>query len=110
MPDYTYDPYAALPAVAEFTLTSTDVSDGERLAPAQLAGYAGGQDVSPQLSWSGFPETTRSFAVTVLDPDAPTASGYWHWSVANLPLETTSLAAGAGSGEAGGLPDGSLAL
>ena len=93
-----------------FTVKSEDVADGEHLPAAQLAGYAGGRDVSPQLSWSGFPEATRSFAVTVFDPDAPTASGYWHWAVANIPVTTTSLATGAGDHNGAGLPAGSLAL
>src|SRR5690349_19205465 len=109
MPDYSYDPYAALPAVADFTLKSEDVADGERLPVAQMADYAGGQDLAPQLSWTGFPDATRSFAVTVFDPDAPTASGYWHWAVANLPPATTSLPTGAGD-DGVPLPAGALAL
>ncbi len=101
-----HDPYAALPQVPTFTLTSSDVADGVELPPAQV----GGQDVSPQLSWSGFPPATKSFAVTVYDPDAPTASGYWHWAVANLPVGTTELATGAGDDEGTGLPDGAVQL
>jgi phosphatidylethanolamine-binding protein (PEBP) family uncharacterized protein len=53
---------------------------------------AGGGDVSPQLSWSGFPEATRSFTVSVFDPDAPTASGFWHWAVAQRPVTVTESA------------------
>ncbi len=104
------DPYAALPKLPTFTLTSQSVTDGQPLAKAQVSGImgAGGEDVSPQLSWSGFPAETRSFAVTVYDPDAPTASGFWHWAVANLPADVTELPAGAGDGRE--LPGGALTL
>jgi Raf kinase inhibitor-like YbhB/YbcL family protein len=67
-------------------------------------------DRSPQLSWAGFPASTRSFAVTCLDPDAPSGSGWWHWSVANLPVSVTSLEAGAGGPGGPPLPDGALVL
>jgi len=61
----TRDPYAELPQLPTFSVTSTDVADGETLPKAQVSGIlgAGGEDISPQLSWSGFPDGTRSFAV-----------------------------------------------
>lgn len=105
-------PYDALPELPTFTLKSESITDGEYLDNNQVGGImgAGGHDISPQLSWSGFPEETRSFTVSVFDPDAPTASGFWHWAVANLPRTTTELAAGAGDGEPGGLPSAAITL
>jgi Raf kinase inhibitor-like YbhB/YbcL family protein len=104
------DPYDALPKLPSFSLTSDSITDGQPLGTPQISGIlgAGGEDVSPQLSWSGFPAETRSFAVTVYDPDAPTLSGFWHWAVANLPAEVTELPDDAGDGRE--LPGGALQL
>ncbi len=108
----TRDPYADLPQVPEFDLTSESMTHDAPLDTAQASGRmgAGGRDESPQLSWSGFPEGTKSFAVTVYDPDAPTASGFWHWAVFDLPVTTTSLPAGAGTEGSGLLPAGATQL
>ena len=105
-------PYAFLPEVPAFTLTSTDIADGQPLSPPQVSGVlgAGGEDLSPQLSWSGFPADTMSFAVTCHDPDAPTGSGFWHWAVADIPADVTELPAGAGSPGSPKLPAGAITL
>ena len=77
-----------------FTLTSNDITDGGVLPDAQVQAKG---NTSPHLAWSGAPEGTKSYAITVYDPDAPTGSGFWHWTVANIPADVTELDTGAGS-------------
>ncbi|WP_405494577.1 YbhB/YbcL family Raf kinase inhibitor-like protein [Nocardia sp. NBC_00511] len=102
------DPYAYLPELPGFTVTSENFAQGAPLPRVHAAAAVGGSDISPQLSWSGFPSDTKSFAVTVYDADAPTVSGFWHWCVADIPGTVTSLPSGAGDGTA--LPSGALVL
>jgi len=90
-------PFDRLPAVPELALTSTDVEDGGEFATAQYSGMfgvPGGEDRSPQLSWTGAPETAKSYVVSVYDPEAPTPSGFWHWMVVDIPSDVTNLPAG----------------
>jgi Raf kinase inhibitor-like YbhB/YbcL family protein len=85
-------------AMARFTLTSADLTEGGRVAEAQVFNEFGckGGNLSPALAWSGAPSGTKSFALLMHDPDAPTGSGWWHWIVYNIPATTTSLPSGAG--------------
>jgi Raf kinase inhibitor-like YbhB/YbcL family protein len=107
------DPFARLPRVPSFTLTSSTVADGQPVPAAQYSGamgIPGGEDVSPQLSWSGAPDNTKGYAVTMYDPDAPTGAGFWHWAVANIPATVSELPEGAGDESGSALPDGSFQL
>jgi Raf kinase inhibitor-like YbhB/YbcL family protein len=91
-----------------FTLTSADLKDGG-FADAQVLNAFGcsGNNVSPQLSWANAPAGTKSFVLTMFDPDAPTGSGFWHWVVVNIPASASALPTGA-SKDAAKLPVGSL--
>jgi Raf kinase inhibitor-like YbhB/YbcL family protein len=99
----------ALP-VAAFELESDDVRQGATVREAQIYNDFGcsGGNISPSLKWKNPPLGTRSYAVTVYDPDAPTGSGWWHWVVFNLPASTTSLPPGAGAASGDKLPAGAV--
>ncbi|HXR41303.1 MAG TPA: YbhB/YbcL family Raf kinase inhibitor-like protein [Acidothermaceae bacterium] len=100
------DPFDILPAKPSFTLESDDITDGQPLPKTFVNHGVGGDNQSPHLRWSGFPSETKGFVVTCYDPDAPTMSGFWHWVLVNLPVTTTELPRGFGSG--GDLPPGAF--
>ncbi len=93
---------------AGFTLTSPDIAG--QLTKAQL--YAGfgcnGDNISPRLKWNNVPKGTKSFAITLYDPDAPTGSGWWHWLIFNIPANIRELKEGAGNLEFKRAPKGSV--
>jgi Raf kinase inhibitor-like YbhB/YbcL family protein len=94
----------------DMTVTSAEIKEGATIANEQVFkgfGCSGG-NVSPSLSWSGAPSATKSFAVSIYDPDASTGSGWWHWVVFNIPPSTTSLPAGAGDVKKKSMPKGAI--
>ncbi|MFI5012763.1 MAG: YbhB/YbcL family Raf kinase inhibitor-like protein [Hyphomicrobiales bacterium] len=95
---------------ASFKLASPDVADKGTIKLEHVFNSFGctGSNISPALSWSGAPAATKSFAVTVYDPDAPTGSGWWHWVISNIPADTTSLPKNAGDLKADLAPKGSV--
>lgn len=92
------------------SLTSNDIAQGEFMSKAhEFNGFGcSGDDLSPHLQWSNAPEGTKSFAITVYDPDAPTGSGWWHWQIVNIPKNISELATGAGTMGKNSVPQGSV--
>ena len=102
-------PLTAL-AAGTFTLESAQVKPGAKIAEAHVFKGFGceGGNVSPSLKWSNAPAGTKSYAITVYDPDAPTGSGWWHWLMFNIPATVTSLPEAAGDTAAGKAPSGAV--
>jgi Raf kinase inhibitor-like YbhB/YbcL family protein len=102
------DPYDLLAPVPTLSLVSGNIADGVQLATRHIHGGLGGGNQSPELIWSGAPESTRGFAVTCYDPDAPTGSGFWHWLLVQVPASCASLPLDAGRGDGAHLPNGAF--
>ncbi|MCB1651157.1 MAG: YbhB/YbcL family Raf kinase inhibitor-like protein [Alphaproteobacteria bacterium] len=94
-------------ARAEMVLSSESIQEQGMLSMDQVFNGFGcqGKNLSPQLSWEGAPEGTKSLAVTIYDPDAPTGSGWWHWVAFNMPADTQGLAEGASGAS---MPEGTV--
>jgi Raf kinase inhibitor-like YbhB/YbcL family protein len=103
-------PYDFLPRVPSFVLASDDIAHDELMSMAHVYDGFGldGQNLSPHLRWFGFPPETGSFAVTCLDVDAPTGSGFWHWVLFDIPAGVTELPRGSGSVGAESVPEGAV--
>ena len=95
---------------ADILLTSPTIKDQETIGNEHIYNGFGcnGGNVSPELRWEKAPKETKSFAVTVYDPDAPTGSGWWHWVIFNIPSSVISLPAGAGKPDGRAAPQGSI--
>lgn len=92
------------------TLESKEIKTGSLLSTKQVFNSFGceGANISPSLNWSSAPEGTKSFAITAYDPDAPTGSGWWHWTMVNIPADVNSLPSDAGNQNGLNLPTGAV--
>ncbi len=98
-------------ASMQFALSSNELTPNGTIQMEQVFGGFGctGSNISPSLAWAGAPEGTKSFAVLVHDPDAPTGgAGWWHWLVINIPANVSSLTKDAGKGDGSNLPSGAV--
>ncbi len=97
---------------AGFQLSSPDIKAGSTIDKKfEFSGFGcSGENKSPALQWRGAPAGTKSFAVTVYDPDAPTGAGWWHWSVIDIPADVTELKPDAGAVGGANLPKGASAV
>jgi Raf kinase inhibitor-like YbhB/YbcL family protein len=93
---------------AGFSLTSSSLNPKKEVPMKYVFNGMGctGENISPALSWSGAPAGTKSFIVTAYDPDAPTGSGWWHWTVVNIPADVMSIEEGASGSDK--MPKGSM--
>ena len=91
---------------SNFTLKSDDMQGQLSIKQVYKGFGCSGKNISPQLQWSGESKETKSFAITMYDPDAPTGSGWWHWIVYDIPKSTHSLKSNASAHKL--LPTGSI--
>lgn len=97
-------------AAGKFSLSSPTIKPNSTLTQAQVFNGYGceGKNISPALHWTPGPKGTKSYAITVYDPDAPTGSGWWHWVVYNIPADVTQLPEGAGDPSGVAMPAGAV--
>jgi Raf kinase inhibitor-like YbhB/YbcL family protein len=102
--------FASVTAAQALSLTSPDIKPDATIADEQVFNSFGcsGKNISPALTWSDAPAGTKSFALSVYDPDAPTGSGFWHWVIFNIPATVTSLPKGAGDPKSATAPKGAV--
>lgn len=77
---------------------------------SKVFGIDGGEDVSPRITWRNVPKGTKSFVITMYDPDAPTQSGFWHWAIKDIPVNVNELAENAGAVNSSKLPKGAISM
>ena len=101
--------FAATSGAAEVFTLKSDQIGGQLTIDQVFSGFGcTGKNISPQLKWTNAPKNSKSFAITVYDPDAPTGSGWWHWVIFNIPPDATGLVTDAGNPQKNLAPKGSV--
>ena len=97
-------------AANQFEIFSQDIKYGKKISENHVFNSFGctGQNIFPQISWKNVPEKTKSFALTVYDPDAPTGSGWWHYNLVNIPVKYNELPTNFGKDDKFAINDGMM--